>query len=152
MWKIIVCIAVIISCNSDKGPKIKYEPGSVSIDPTKVSVKIETAGEIFPAYIDSMNDVNSTMPLPSFLFNYLLDYEHPWVTDHGTRSLRKMIFDSTTNASLIRRILESDDIRLRSVINLDSVADKKLLSMLPYSNISTYQMAKQRLEVLTKNN
>ena len=140
MKPLIVLIFVVLGCDSKKGVKLEPLPRT-DTDFSSLLVTINTASTLFAVYLDSVNSVDSLKLIPSFLYNDLLDYENPWVTDHGTFSLRKMLFESTTNTYLLKRILESDDIRFGNISSFNnSVADKHLFIRL--SPIQIFQLMK----------
>ena len=116
-----------------------------------ISIKKIDPETIFLTCLDSVNQYQPGMKLPNFLYNPLLDYEHPWLSDHHTWSIRKMIFDSIKTPAILKAIINSNDLRLRQVIDSNVVDNKMLLRAIPYTKLSNYEFAKMRLSELNKN-
>jgi hypothetical protein len=106
--------------------------------------------DVFAKCVDSARQFRSGMQLPSFFSNHRFDCENPFLTDHLTASIRKMVFDSIQNIDLLNAIVNSDDSRLRLIVNSNTLAEKGWLKAIPYRNVSTYEMAKNRLLELGK--
>jgi len=102
-------------------------------------------------YRDSINQFQPGMKLPEFLYNPFLDYENPWLTDHHTWSIRKMIFDSTRNVDILLAIINSKDVRLMELADSNSVEDKALFNAIPFTNLSNFELAKRRYSEINKN-
>jgi hypothetical protein len=149
---IYLLIFSVISCSTKKDTKsLTLLPIKSLEDTTFFSGNLKGSPDsLFPIYMSSVNKFKPGMSIPSFFYNPLLDYENPWIADHHTWSLRKMIFDSTENISLLNVIIKSNDFRLKQIVDSNSVDDKLLLNAIPYSKISNYEMARQRLQNLNK--
>jgi hypothetical protein len=114
--------------------------------PTHFELKLPTARYLFPVYIDSINRFRTGMPLPEFVFNNQWDYENIWFTDEGVLSLRKELMDSTSNTAFLTTIISSYDLRLHSTIQAAEVPARGLLEIIPYKEVSMYDMTKNRLQ------
>jgi hypothetical protein len=150
--KIIVAILLmtfLARCNSGADKKIRLEvPPRSGIDSGHTEIK--QAMTLLPKYKDSMNNYKLGWTLPTFLYNDRLDLEYPWQTDHNVYSLRKRVFDSTTNVDVLNAIINSADVRLSKIADPDSVYSKKEIEATPYSKISTRELAKKRIRELAK--
>lgn len=118
--------------------------------PDVANVTVEKAPplELARVLADSAN--KSKDYIPHFFFNHMMDYENPWLADHRDFSVRKLIFDSTNNILLLKKILESADPRLKKTVDSLEVSDLQLLQALPFRNLSNYKMAQIRLTELQK--
>lgn len=149
---IITVFSTIVLLGCEHRPK----PGNLNInldtfliDPN-ISVHWTQPSELLPNLIDSVNHFKKEEKLPDFLYNYNMDYDHPWLTDHFSLSLRKLIFDSTKNIDLLNTIINSMDPRLRRIVDSTEVSDKNLLRALPFREKSNFEMAELRLKELKK--
>ena len=109
------------------------------------SFTYEDPEKLFNSYLDSVKFFKSGMLIPQFFYNHLLDYEHPWLMNHHTWSIRKKIFDSTFNLQLLNLIVSSFDPAFKKIIDSITIPDKTLFDAIPYTNISNYELAKNRL-------
>lgn len=138
---------IFIGCSSKKGKNSKL-PIQLDTIPqfANITVEKESPSTLFSVLLDSANKFKPEDPIPSFFYNYLLDYEYPWLTDHNSFSLRKLIIDSTSNNEVLRAILMSGDLGLKKIADSVEVSDISLLNALPYRNLSNYDMAKMKLK------
>lgn len=154
MIKIIFYIFLIfcIGCvsNSEESKNLKVNPDSLHINP-EISVTIMTPERLALQYIDSSNNFREGDSIPSFFYNYLLDYQNPWNTFHQEFSIRKVVLDSTHNIRLLRKIINSLDPLLKETVDSSDVSDLQQLRILPFYKISNYQLAKERLRELESN-
>ena len=136
-----------MGCASKKGKSSKL-PIQLDTIPqfANITVERESPSALFSVLLDSANKYKPEAPIPDYFYNYLLDYEHPWLTDHNSFSLRKLIIDSTSNNEVLKAIFMSSDLRLKKIADSVEVSDVSLLNALPYRNLSNYNMAKMRLK------
>ena len=141
----------LISCSSEEEAKaqLKIPDITITLD-TTVNEERPHVGLLFTNYSDSMRNYKKGEQIPYFIFNHLLDYEHPWLTDHRTLSLRKLLFDSTTNIDLLNTIVNSQDVRLKKIVLQEEVADKQILSAIPFRETANYYLAKNRLSEIIR--
>ncbi len=144
-------LIIFIGCSNKKGNSSNQ---TIKIDTipnfANFTIEKESPSILFSVLLDSANKFKPDDPIPSFFYNYLLDYEYPWLTDHTSFSLRKLIIDSTSNKDVLKAIVMSEDMRLKKTIDSVEVSDVSLLRALPYRKLSNYNMAKKRLEKLNK--
>jgi hypothetical protein len=135
-----------MGCSSKKG-----KSGQLSIQQdtipsfANITVERESPSALFPVLLDSTNKFKPEEPIPHFFYNHLLDYEYPWLTDHNSFSLRKLIIDSTRNREVLKAILMSSDLRLKKIADSTEVSNVSLLNALPYRNLSNYELVRLRL-------
>lgn len=143
---IIIVSVFILSCVSKRNKKFEspFHPDSVSLN-TTVSLIKEDPQSVFDRLLDSANSFKVGDSLPAFLYNHLLDYEYPWLTDHRDISIRRLIIDSTENNSLLKAIFNSSDLRLKKIADSSEVSRPSLLSLLPDRNLSNYDLVVRRL-------
>jgi hypothetical protein len=152
MKKIIFCIVAFINfhCSNKKSEKFNiHDTGSHPDTSVHYSQLKASPDSLFPIYLDSIRNYHNNQPIPFFFYNYKLDYEAPWLTDHFARSLRKLLIDSIKNKSLLEKIINSGDSRLDKLVDSNEVDEKMLLSVLPYHMKSNRRLAEIRLAILT---
>ena len=125
-----------VGCTFDAQKKthLKADLDSVS-NIVNITVQKISPADLTRVLIDSSNNYKEKEDLPAFFYNYMLDYENPWLTDHRDFSVRKLVFDSTKNIHLLKAILESADARLRRTVDASNVDDSQLLNSLPFRGI-----------------
>ena len=140
-----------LGCSSKKQTDIKFDIKLDSIPKfANIVVERESPSVLFPILLDSANKFKKEDPIPHFFYNHLLDYEYPWLTDHNSFSLRKLIIDSTTNKEILNSILMSSDPRFKKIADSAEVSSVNLLNALPYKNLSNYDMVQMRLKSINK--
>jgi hypothetical protein len=144
-------LVMACSCSSRHNAKKGWVLDSIP-RPTSFGTKRVSPWIVFNACLDSAKSFKPGMALPAFFYNYLLDYENPWLGSHHSYSIRKMIFDSTNDVHILREIIVSKDPRLKTIADSSMVSLKELLNALPYKELSNYEMAKRRLSELQKYN
>lgn len=141
-------IVFLSNCSSkDKKQKeqLVFHSDSISAIGT-VSVEKVSPSAVFAILLDSANTYKPGDSIPFFFYNYLLDYEYPWLTDHRQLSIRKLVIDSTRNKGLLKAILASKDLRLKMILDSVEVSNTNLLNALPYRNISNYDLVLKRMK------
>lgn len=140
-------IVIFIGCLSKKE---KNNKSSLQLDTipqfANISVEKKSPSALFSVLLNSANNFKPKDPIPDFFYNHLLDYEHPWLTDHNSFSIRKLIIDSTSNTEVLKAILISGDLRLKKIADSVEVSDINLLNALPYRNLSNYDMVRVKLK------
>lgn len=142
----IIIVSVLMSCSSNES---RNKELTINIDSTStpnIEVTRELPDKVFLRLLDSANAFKEGDPLPFFLYNHLLDYEYPWLTDHNDFSIRKLIIDSTTNMHFLEAVVSSNDVRLKRTADSSEVEVVALLEALPYRRLSNYDLVRMRLE------
>ena len=112
--------------------------------------RIKQKNDIIIAFADSLQRFSGGV-LPTFLFNVCLDWNrYYWKDSHSAISVRWAILEKVNNKSALKKILYTNDTRLKRKCNETSVKGYPNL-IVPMITKSFYQLIKERYRQLRSN-
>ncbi|WP_276481181.1 hypothetical protein [Paraflavitalea pollutisoli] len=147
---IVECVLLVGCADGKDRSRVKFPDLDTPSIAWSGTVEIPGATNLFPVFLDSVNRYQAGQPLPSFLFNYRLDLDYPWIGSDRDFSLRKRIFEDTDNIIFLKAVLQSKDNLLKKVVDRSDVPDSNYYRNIPDRESPNHELAKARLAELKK--
>jgi hypothetical protein len=142
-------LIILLSCKEKNGDFSKSNDTTYSINKTEIlqSANKTILESYIATYIDSINQASNESELPNFLADNQFDYRNRgfWTSVHTPFSIRAQIINRVNSCRALQLVVHSPNQQYKKKPDIEGEL------VVPFSDLSFYDLALKRLAVLDCN-